>query len=111
MPDKGGEGVSEAAGGGSAGYCLYVQNGKLVYQYNWLDRERTNLVSKLPVPPGKSTVRSRQTAAEMPVGDRESSRMRTSRPRTVSASLRNRTAVEFSIWHFPGLRPARRWPP
>ena len=56
MPDKGGEGVILAAGGGSAGYALYVQNGKLVYHYNWFDRERTNLVSSTPLPMGKSTV-------------------------------------------------------
>jgi arylsulfatase len=32
MPEKGGEGVILSAGGGSAGYALYVQDGKLVYQ-------------------------------------------------------------------------------
>jgi arylsulfatase len=56
MPEKGGEGVILAAGGSSAGYALYVQNGKLVYHYNWFDRERTNLVSDIPLPAGKSTV-------------------------------------------------------
>ena len=45
-----------AAGGSSAGYSLYVQDGKLVYHYNWFDRERTNLVSSIPLPVGKSTV-------------------------------------------------------
>jgi arylsulfatase len=56
MPEKGGEGVILAAGGSSAGYALYVQNGKFVYHYNWFDRERTNLVSNIPLPSGKSTV-------------------------------------------------------
>jgi arylsulfatase len=56
MPEKGGEGVIVAAGGSSAGYSLYVQNGKLVYHYNWFERERTNLVSNVPLPSGKSTV-------------------------------------------------------
>jgi arylsulfatase len=56
MPKKGGEGVIVAEGGKSAGFALYVQNGKLVYHYNWFERERTNLVSKTPLPAGKSTV-------------------------------------------------------
>lgn len=56
MPEKGGEGVIVAEGGASAGYSLYVQNGKLVYHYNWFDRERTDLVSKTPLPAGKCTV-------------------------------------------------------
>ena len=34
MPKKGGEGVIVAEGGKSAGFALYVQNGKLVYHYN-----------------------------------------------------------------------------
>ena len=55
MP-AGGEGVIVAEGGISAGFALYVQNGKLVYHYNWFERERTNLVSNMPVPTGKSTV-------------------------------------------------------
>jgi hypothetical protein len=56
MPATGGEGVLLAAGGASAGYALYVQTGRLVYHYNWFDRERTNLVSNIPLPTGKSTV-------------------------------------------------------
>ena len=56
MPTQGGEGVIVAEGGKSAGFALYVQNGKLVYHYNWFERERTNLVSSVPLPDGKSTV-------------------------------------------------------
>lgn len=56
MPEAGGEGVIVAAGGSSAGYALYVQNGKLVYHYNWFERERTDVVSDILVPPGLSTV-------------------------------------------------------
>lgn len=56
MPETGGEGVIVAAGGMSAGYVLHVQDGKLVYHYNWFDRERTNLVSDAPLPAGESTV-------------------------------------------------------
>jgi arylsulfatase A-like enzyme len=53
---EGGEGVILAEGGISAGFALYVQNGKLVYHYNWFERERTNLISTIPVPAGKSIV-------------------------------------------------------
>lgn len=56
MPKKGGEGVIVAEGGKSAGLALYVQDGKLAYHYNWFERERTNLVSDVPLPVGKSTV-------------------------------------------------------
>jgi arylsulfatase len=56
MPAHGGEGVIVAAGGISAGYALFVQDGRLVYHYNWFERERTNLVSNVPLPPGRSTV-------------------------------------------------------
>lgn len=56
LPEKGGEGVIVAAGGGSAGYVLYVKDGKLVYQYNWFERERTKVVSDIALPAGKSTV-------------------------------------------------------
>jgi arylsulfatase len=53
---EGGEGVILALGGQAAGFAFYVQNGKLVYHYNWFERERTNLVSNRPVPAGNSTV-------------------------------------------------------
>jgi arylsulfatase A-like enzyme len=56
MPDSGGEGIIVASGGGSAGYALYVQNGKLVYHYKFFD-ERYVVTSTEPVPPGKSTVK------------------------------------------------------
>jgi len=55
MPE-GGEGVILAIGGQAAGFALYVQNGKLVYHYNWFERERTNVVSNIPVPVGESTL-------------------------------------------------------
>ena len=57
MPEKGGEGVIVAEGGSSAGFALYVQDGKLVYHFNWFDENRTVITSSEPVPAGKSTVR------------------------------------------------------
>ncbi|MBA4011741.1 MAG: arylsulfatase [Phenylobacterium sp.] len=56
MPKSGGEGMIVAAGGASAGYALYVQDGKLVYHYNWFEKERTTLTSDIPVPAGRSKV-------------------------------------------------------
>jgi arylsulfatase len=53
---EGGEGVILALGGQAAGFVFYVQNGKLVYHYNWFERERTTLVSNRSVPAGISTV-------------------------------------------------------
>jgi arylsulfatase A-like enzyme len=55
-PEKGGDGVIVAEGGISAGFSLYVKDGKLVYHYNWFGRERTNIVSSEPLPAGESTV-------------------------------------------------------
>jgi len=57
MPDHGGEGVIVANGGSSAGFALFVQNGKLVYHYNWYDEERTSIASAEPLPSGESVVR------------------------------------------------------
>ncbi|WP_145285559.1 arylsulfatase [Pirellulimonas nuda] len=57
MPENGGEGVLVAIGGSSGGYSLYVQDGKLVYHFNWFDETRTVITSSEPVPAGKSTVR------------------------------------------------------
>jgi arylsulfatase len=57
MPESGGEGVIVAEGGTSAGFALYVQDGKLVYHYNWFDEDRYIITSSEPVPPGESTVR------------------------------------------------------
>ena len=45
-----------AAGGTSAGYVLYVQDGKPHYEYNWFDSERTKLAGKEALPEGNSTV-------------------------------------------------------
>ena len=56
MPEKGGEGVIVASGGGSAGFALYVQNGKLVYHYKFFD-DRFVITSTESIPTGKSTVK------------------------------------------------------
>lgn len=57
VPDGGAEGVIVAEGGSSAGFALYMRDGKLVYHFNWFDEERTEVESDNPVPKGKATVR------------------------------------------------------
>lgn len=55
--ERPGEGVLLAMGGQSAGYALYVKDGKPTYHYNWFDRERTVIRSSVPLPEGASLVR------------------------------------------------------
>ena len=52
VPENGGEGVIVADGGGSAGFALYVQDGKLIYHYKFFD-ERYVITSTEAVPSGK----------------------------------------------------------
>jgi len=56
MPKTGGQGVIVAEGGKSSGFALYVQDNNLVYHYNYFELDRTNLVSNVPMPAGKSNV-------------------------------------------------------
>lgn len=51
-----GDGVLVALGGTSAGFAMYVIDGKLYYEYNWFDRERTVLAGTDELPSGASTV-------------------------------------------------------
>ncbi|WP_313333605.1 arylsulfatase [Sphingobium yanoikuyae] len=52
-PDGKAQGVIVASGGSSAGFALYVKDGKAVYHYNWFERERTSLVAPDILPKGK----------------------------------------------------------
>jgi len=54
--EKGGEGVLVAEGGASAGFVLYVKDGKPAYHFNWFERERTIIESSESLPSGASTV-------------------------------------------------------
>ena len=54
--DDGGQGVIVAEGGSSGGYTLYVEEGKLVYEYNFFGKERTKIVSAAKLPSGKVQV-------------------------------------------------------
>jgi arylsulfatase A-like enzyme len=53
VPKGGVEGVLVCLGGDTAGWSLYVMDGRLVYHYNWFDMERYEVFSKTRVPEGK----------------------------------------------------------
>ena len=57
IPERGAEGVLVAIGGDSAGWALVVENGKLVYHYNWFDFERYKVESQQPLAPGDAEIR------------------------------------------------------
>jgi arylsulfatase A-like enzyme len=52
VPDNKTEGVIIATGGSSAGYTLYVKDGKVIYEYNFFGKERYRVVSNIPLPTG-----------------------------------------------------------
>lgn len=52
VPVGGSEGVLICVGGDGGGWSLHVQDGRLVYHYNWFDMERTEIVSDDEVAPG-----------------------------------------------------------
>ncbi|MCA9240382.1 MAG: arylsulfatase, partial [Planctomycetales bacterium] len=54
--EQGGEGVLVAMGGVSAGFALYVLDGHVIYHYNFFEKERTSIRSRIPLPDGPSTV-------------------------------------------------------
>lgn len=53
IPAGGAEGVLVCLGGDTAGWSLYVADGKLRYHYNWFDTQRYEAVSSILVPAGK----------------------------------------------------------
>jgi arylsulfatase A-like enzyme len=57
IPPQGAEGVIFSEGGLTSGFSLYVKDGKLTYDYNWFDLERTSITAATPLPKGKVHVR------------------------------------------------------
>jgi arylsulfatase len=57
VPPQGAEGVIFSEGGLTSGFSLYVKDGKLTYDYNWFDLERTSITAATPLPTGKVHVR------------------------------------------------------
>lgn len=56
-------GVIVAEGGSSGGYTLHVEDGKLVYDYNFFGKERTKIESDAKLPSGKVEVAMEYTQA------------------------------------------------
>jgi arylsulfatase len=59
VPAGGADGVLVAEGGLSAGYSLYIRDGRPTYTYNYFRREVTTVASRDRLPSGKSTVQLR----------------------------------------------------
>ena len=58
---EGASGVLYALGGASGGVALYMDEGRLVYEYNMLIIERTTTKSEAPLAPGKHTIDVEET--------------------------------------------------
>jgi arylsulfatase A-like enzyme len=57
VPKGGANGVLIAQGGRFGGWSFHMKGGKLAYTYNYLGLQRTTVLSRQPIPPGKVTVR------------------------------------------------------
>ena len=57
IPERNAEGVLICIGGDSAGWSLCMEEGKLVYHYNWFDTERYKVELAAPLAPGKAEIR------------------------------------------------------
>ena len=57
VPEGGAGGVLVAAGGASGGFSLFVENGRPVYDYNFLALQRTRIAGTEPLKPGENLVR------------------------------------------------------
>ena len=57
IPENGAEGVLLALGGRFGGYTLYIQNNRLVYDYNFLGISQYVVTSEVDVPKGPAMVR------------------------------------------------------
>jgi arylsulfatase len=58
------QGVLAAIGGITAGWSLYLKDGKPAFAYNFFEVEKYKVQSSEPLPPGKSTVRVDVTPVE-----------------------------------------------
>jgi hypothetical protein len=56
VPDHGAEGVIVAEGGSSGGYTLYVQDGRLHYDYNFFGRVTYRVASGDKLPAGRAEI-------------------------------------------------------
>src|SRR6201994_3746091 len=56
-PQGGADGVLVAEGGAAGGYTLYIQDGKPVFEYNYMAHERYKVASSEAVSPGPARIR------------------------------------------------------
>ncbi|MGE3909614.1 MAG: arylsulfatase, partial [Chloroflexota bacterium] len=70
IPETGAEGVILASGARFGGYVLYVQDGRLVYEYAFSEREGWSVRSEIAVPAGEVTLgyQFRRTGRRQGVG-------------------------------------------
>ena len=66
MPEKDGEGVLVANGGSSAGYTLYIMDGKPVYEMNFFGVEHYRVESAETLPTGEVTLTMEYTQEGQP---------------------------------------------
>jgi len=71
IPPNGGDGMLVTAGGRTAGYGLFIKNGRLTYVYNYLGIERTVLIATEEIPHGNSELRMKFTKTGDYAGDAE----------------------------------------
>lgn len=57
VPEAGATGVICAIGGSTGGWAIHVQDGRLVYTYNFFGLAETNIRSQQPLSPGEQDVR------------------------------------------------------
>ena len=57
VPKAGANGTILVQGGRFGGWALYVKNGVPAYDYNFLGLQRSSVVAKKPLAPGKATIR------------------------------------------------------
>jgi hypothetical protein len=57
LPAGGAQGVLVAQGGDAGGYAFYLKDDRLHYDYNYLGRDRFELASPDPLPPGRHALR------------------------------------------------------
>ena len=57
IPEDGGNGIIIAQGGRFGGWALYVKDGRLAYDYNFLGLERYTVEATEPLAAGEATVR------------------------------------------------------
>ncbi len=56
IPEGGADGVIAALGGETAGFALFLWEGKVRYHYNYFGLQRYDATAEAPLPPGRHTI-------------------------------------------------------